>query len=207
MSITTTVVAVVAAAWLSGPTASAARVTVSVDLGWRFHYGAPPTRCTSPFTQNLTGLQCQGLSPPATHATSVEECEAACCADLSCIVYQYKHGHGCFVGDAVKLCDEGKGWISFANTTRANAVPDYAAVEYDDTDWSVVDAPHDFIITGPNATLSPYDPSGNNGQGFIPKNVGVYRKHFVVPAEWQVGVGEVAGGLWRDGCWDCLEGW
>ena len=42
-----------------------------------------------------------------------------------------------------------------------------------------------FIITGSDPTISPYDRSAEQGQAFIPKSVGAYRKHFAVPSEWQ----------------------
>jgi len=58
-------------------------------------------------------------------------------------------------------------------------VPPAAKPSFDDSDWEVVDAPHDALIT------TSYSSQANNGQGSIPKNVTFYRKHFVLPAEWQ----------------------
>lgn len=170
---------------------SAARVTVSVDLGWRFHRGLPsPSQCTTPFLQNYSGQECVGLSA-APQATSPADCELACCADPSCEIWQYSNaplpGGGCWIGQVPATgCQAGSSWTSFANTTRpTNGVPAWAALNYSDDSWDVIDAPHDFIITGPNETASPYvdDPS-LQGQAFIPKTVGVYRKHFALPASF-----------------------
>jgi hypothetical protein len=67
-------------------------------------------------------------------------------------------------------------------------VPDWAALDFADgaaANFSVVDAPHDFIITGANETESPFvNDSSLKGQAYIPKTVGVYRKHFALPADW-----------------------
>lgn len=58
-------------------------------------------------------------------------------------------------------------------------------MNFSDSDWQVVDAPHDFIIGGANESQSPYvDDRSLQGQAFIPKTVGVYRKHFALPANF-----------------------
>ncbi len=174
--------------------ASASSESVSLDLGWRFYRGTPPGGvCTSPFLTNYTGQQCNGLTNGST-ARSQGECEALCCASYNCEIWQWLGGGGggagCWYGQIPpEGCNSGTPWISFANTSRADAVPAWAAVAYDDSpsaNWSVIDAPHDFIITGADEALSPYvdDPS-LQGQAFIPKTVAVYRKHFQVPAAWQ----------------------
>ena len=49
---------------------------------------------------------------------------------------------------------------------------------FDDSTWSVVNAPHDMLIE------QPYDPKASEKQAFIPRNVGWYRKHFKLPSDW-----------------------
>jgi hypothetical protein len=44
---------------VSGVGASA---SVSLDLGWRFYRGAPPSTCTTPFLTNYSTFQCDGLA-------------------------------------------------------------------------------------------------------------------------------------------------
>ena len=172
------------------------RAVVSLDLGWRFRRGpppAPPGPCL--LGTNYTGLQCDGLSA-VTAAGSAAECAAVCCADASCELWQWSDtpapGGGCWVGDVpAGGCNPGREWVSFGNATRNGApgdVPAWAALNFADGagNWTVVDAPHDFIITGADENASPYvNDSSLKGQAFIPKTVGVYRKHFALPADWQ----------------------
>ena len=173
----------------------AAGVSVSLDLGWRFYRGLPPnpTGCTSTFLTNYTGQQCNGLINGSTAASAVD-CEALCCEDFNCQIWQWlgggRPGAGCWYGSIPpEGCNPDTPWISFANASRADAVPSWAQLDYPDTaaaNWSVIDAPHDFIITGSNPNESPYvNDRSLQGQAFIPKTVGVYRKHFQVPADWQ----------------------
>ena len=169
---------------------ASARVTVSVDLGWRFFRGLPaPATCTTPFLQNYTGQECAGLGA-APQATTAAACELTCCADPTCEIWQFSAqplpGGGCWVGAVPPTgCNPGGSWTSFANTTRAGGVPAWAALNFSDAAWDVIDAPHDFIITGANETQSPYvDDRSLQGQAFIPKSVGVYRKHFALPASF-----------------------
>ena len=54
----------------------------------------------------------------------------------------------------------------------------WTAVTYDDSSWSLIDTPHDMLITGERSAAN--DPK----QSFLPRGVGYYRKHFKLPAEW-----------------------
>jgi hypothetical protein len=176
----------------SAAAAATARTEVSIDLGWRFNRGPPPTgTCGSPFNQNFTGQQCNGLAAVPS-ATSPADCSAACCGDPLCEIWQYLDaplpGGGCWIGQVPSSgCNGGTQWISFANTSRADGtVPQWATLGFADGNWSVVDAPHDFIIVGANETASPYvNDRSLQGQAFIPKTVATYRKHFQLPASWQ----------------------
>lgn len=171
---------------------AALRTTVSADLGWRFFRGLPaPSECTTPFLQNYTGQECVGLTA-APQANSSAECQLACCADPTCQIWQWSDaptpGGGCWIGQVPPTgCNHSPSWTSFANTSRpVDGVPAWASLNYSDATWDVVDAPHDFIIGGSNETASPYvNISSLQGQAFIPKTVGVYRKHFVLPASFQ----------------------
>lgn len=170
-------------------TAQQQRVSVSIDLGWRFYYGTPNDQCNTLFNQNYTGQQCDGLGS-ASLATTPEACQDACCDSPSCQIWQFSNaplpGGGCWIGLVPEGgCNPDNNWVSFANTSRPVQAPPFAAPGYDDSAWQVVDAPHDFIITGANASASPYDPNSDGGQAFIPKSVGAYRKHFVLPSDWQ----------------------
>lgn len=63
---------------------------------------------------------------------------------------------------------KGHGW-SYANAKAGNA-QGAAAVDYDDTDWSVVDLPHDWAI------LAPPVPDANVSQGYRKRGFGWYRR-------------------------------
>jgi len=148
----------------------------------------PPAPCS-----NYTTQQCDGLAFGPSAATAAQ-CEALCCADPTCQIWQFlpggAEGGGCWTGlIPPQGCAPGTRWISFANASRSAAsAPAWAAPAYADTpgnNWSVVDFPHDFIISGPDSSASPYvDDPALQGQAFIPKAVGAYRKHFAVPADW-----------------------
>ncbi|MGQ9814988.1 MAG: beta-galactosidase GalA [Candidatus Roseilinea sp.] len=52
-----------------------------------------------------------------------------------------------------------------------------AGASFDDSAWRIVDLPHDFVVEGA------FDPGHNMDHGYLPHNVGWYRKSFDVPAE------------------------
>ena len=54
------------------------------------------------------------------------------------------------------------------------------AVQYDDSNWRVLDVPHDWSIEGPFAPENPTGPGG----GFSAAGIGWYRKHFTLPEEY-----------------------
>jgi len=52
-------------------------------------------------------------------------------------------------------------------------------VSFDDSQWELVDAPHDMLIK------QAFSESNEASQAFLPRNQGWYRKHFVLPADWK----------------------
>ena len=64
------------------------------------------------------------------------------------------------------------------------------APAFDDSDWELLDLPHDYIVEGVYSEDVPSDqgptrPKGGAGQSYLPREEGVYRKHFVLPQEWE----------------------
>jgi beta-galactosidase len=57
-------------------------------------------------------------------------------------------------------------------STKAGAAAGAAAPSYKDSDWRVLDLPHDFVVEGP------FGETENVSQGYRPKGVGWYRKTF-----------------------------
>lgn len=47
-----------------------------------------------------------------------------------------------------------------------------AAPDYDDSDWRVLDLPHDWVVEGP------FDKDANISQGYRPRGIAWYRRHF-----------------------------
>lgn len=47
-----------------------------------------------------------------------------------------------------------------------------AAPDFDDSDWRVLDLPHDWVVEGP------FDPEANISQGYRPRGIAWYRRHF-----------------------------
>lgn len=50
--------------------------------------------------------------------------------------------------------------------------------QYDDSSWTMVDAPHDMLVN------QEYNPAYSKQMGYLPRNSGWYRKHFTLPADW-----------------------
>lgn len=54
-----------------------------------------------------------------------------------------------------------------------------AARGFDDSNWTTVQAPHDFLVEGA------YSPNNTEGNSYRPRNSSWYRKNFSLPAEWE----------------------
>ncbi|HEX8322974.1 MAG TPA: beta-galactosidase GalA [Tepidisphaeraceae bacterium] len=65
--------------------------------------------------------------------------------------------------------------MSYGNAKAGNAFG-AAAMDFDDTAWRTLDLPHDWAVEGP------FDPKENVSQGYRPRGIGWYRRHFKVPA-------------------------
>lgn len=66
--------------------------------------------------------------------------------------------------------------INFAWRFANGAHPEAAQPAFDDSQWEMVDLPHDWAIAGP------FDPAGDPDTGKLPwKGEGWYRKHFTLP--------------------------
>jgi Glycoside hydrolase family 2 C-terminal domain 5/Glycosyl hydrolases family 2, TIM barrel domain/Glycosyl hydrolases family 2, sugar binding domain/Domain of unknown function (DUF4982)/Glycosyl hydrolases family 2 len=162
----------------------ASREESRFNLGWRFAYDVPASECVANFPTNMSNIECQGLSNAP--ASSPEECEQACCLSSTCQVWQYREPADCWIGLA-NACGGQSNWISFANFNRTAStdVPNWAWKNFTDSNWTLVDAPHDFIIGGANESISYFNQSNPQGQAFLPGLFGYYRKHFKLPTAWQ----------------------
>jgi len=200
-------ICVVTAAVLS---TAAARSRVSFDFGWRFILGdqgfkpAPESLAVvrasdadeasnfCEFNTNITGLQCFGLNQiPAVN--TIDECQAACCLDYTCLVWQWDANNGdspCWGGSDCSNNGTNGAWTSFVRSQPTPPNPPMPSVPctdvgkpcaqgYNDSTWRTVNTPHDFIVEGaPNQ-------NADRGHGYLPFNKSWYRKTFTVPADAQ----------------------
>lgn len=65
--------------------------------------------------------------------------------------------------------------VRYLQPAAENRFPE-AGEGFDDRPWRHVHLPHDFVIEGK------FSPDEDPGHGSLPKNIGWYRKHFVLPA-------------------------
>ncbi|MEO8616583.1 MAG: beta-galactosidase GalA [Luteolibacter sp.] len=60
--------------------------------------------------------------------------------------------------------------------TKAGNANGPASADFDDTGWRVLDLPHDWVVEGP------FDAAENCPQGYRPRGIGYYRRHFQLNA-------------------------
>lgn len=101
-----------------------------------------------------------------------------------CTNHCKKHPHGaCWTGDNKGCPYTSSVWVGGErNVTDPSVAPLPADISYNDSQWSIVDTPHDFVITGEYTEAGP---QVSNSQGNLPKNVSWYRKRFALPSDWK----------------------
>ena len=70
-----------------------------------------------------------------------------------------------------------KGHNATYRNAKAGCVSGAAAPDYDDSDWRIVDLPHDWAIEGT------VDPDANLSQGYYKRGIGWYRRKFKLAPE------------------------
>jgi len=181
------------------------RTVVPFQYAWKFHYGDDPTSlpdsgpgsCLVAFEEDLQDYGiCQGMERNPNRF-SEKDCRTACCYDPNCYAWQaypLKLGRQCFHayrGMNNITCTKPEKATGIGGGRREKApVPafrtDYSFAVADatsdiDSDWPLVDAPHDFIAEYGNFT----NDVTNFKQGYLPRNASWYRKHFTLPANWK----------------------
>jgi beta-galactosidase/beta-glucuronidase len=92
------------------------------------------------------------------------------------MLWQFSTTNGCWIGNSSK-CSPNPHWVGEG---RSSVAPEQAQPSFDDSAWEIVDLPHDFIIS---EAYDENDPA--SGHSYLPRNTSWYRKHFVLPADWQ----------------------
>lgn len=195
----------------------------------------PPQRmlnCTMPetaFPVNVSGKVFEGLQSDG--ATSAASCAAACCAlnndfaTTRCWVWQWHQAANlsrpsCWLGtpkDKRKYSNDAT-VLGFARPTPNASIPASAPTNspasdpgFDDSQWAIVDTPHDYLIAGdydpdtPPAGINSahvftsLGPPGGVGQDYRPRNLAFYRKHFNIPSTWEGStITLYFEGIWRN---------
>ena len=191
--------------------ASAARSRTSFDFGWKFIKGdqgfkpdevsvalatSPSSHADAPqfcaFDKNISHVQCMNLNQIGG-VNTIDECQAACCMDYSCLLWQWNADNGdtpCWGGADCSQNNSNTAWTSFQRTppqppnppvpnTPCTDVSKPCAQGFNDASWRNVNTPHDFVVEGV-ATQS-----ADRGHGYLPFNKSWYRKTFTVPATEQ----------------------
>lgn len=155
----------------------------------------PPGTKPDCSTFNTTrGSTCSGLKATALGNASAAACKAACCSEVGCTVYQFQAvgtnpTSNCWTGTcSTPFRGVNPTWNSGAVPTAPPVPPvpppappppqpypkicgAACGVGYDDSAWTLVDAPHDYIVTLPI-------PNSNVSQtsccGFFPRADAVY---------------------------------
>lgn len=171
--------------------ASAARSRTNLDAGWRFalNDGLGPVKCNSTaFPIDLTDKACQGLNNLA-YISSPDDCRNACCGDSKCNVWQWapNQATGCWTG-AIKdtaSCPSSKGFKSQGrpyptpspspSPSSRRCTEPQCQVDFDDSAWQSVSAPHDFVVNGT------YSETADKDHGYLPYAKGWYRLNFSLP--------------------------
>ena len=178
--------------------AQALKTRYLLDRNWKFELiGAPaPSQCSNPndFNQSYNNRQCAGLQA-AAYANDEASCMAACCADVTCDVYQWcppgnsvcSPSPSCWIGSLSGGCSapQGNSWVSKARNPLPPPPPgpgpggctDPACLpSTDDSNWRTLSIPHDFVVEG-NFTQSAI-----MSHGYLPLGKGWYRKHITIPS-------------------------
>ena len=193
-------------------TPPAGREDVTFNFAWRHSLVHPPPppppfpvprrgcgngNGTSPdaFPANRSGVQCNGLAQDAG-ATTPAACGSRCACDPACAVWQYNGGaggEGCWRGYCDGAFANVTGWVGGTRGARPfvppppappppGSRPATAQPGFPDSSpgWSGVDLPHDMII-GQAATQA----QSGSGYSYLKRWSGWYRKHFMVPEDWE----------------------
>lgn len=157
------------------------RVEVSLDLGWRTAPSDSPP-CSFPLVSR--GFRYSGGDHnnawEVSDAHDVPSCAAAACA-AGVAAFGLNSSQNCFIGDQSKW-DSTPSHPEFGTVYLRNVSgwppPQFrqAALSLDDSQWEVVDLPHDA------SAKIPRTPNSGAGEGFLPPVASVYRKHFTLPA-------------------------
>jgi hypothetical protein len=153
-------------------------------------------------------VECGGLGGDKLGAASAAACEHQCCEDNYCEVWQWKKNlnsndaGGCWRGwcAGFRTSPDWVGGIRDSPLTPPSpgTLPAEATIDYNDSSWQLINAPHDSLID--SSASKDACPTGCSGRSYIPRYVSWYRKSFKLPKEWEGNaIWLYFDGLFRDG--------
>lgn len=179
---------------------------------------SPPLQAASmdsSFTKIGSGYTCTQLAWSQLGRMTDRDCNGACSATPGCKAWMWAQKwpiaeapvYGCFIHDGTlgdhPVCtqstvDPEPGLVvGGMRTTIPPPIQQREGVtwkepDFDDSGWSSVDVPHDFILAGDETNTTsvdyPYSESADPFRGHIPRDrAGWYRKHFTLPSGWADG--------------------
>ena len=179
---------------------------------------SPPLQAASidsSFTNIGSGYTCTQLAWSQLGRMTAQDCNGACSATSGCKAWMWAQKwpiaeapvYGCFIHDGTlgdnPVCtqtsvDPEPGLVvGGMRTTIPPPIQQREGVswkepDFDDSGWSRVDVPHDFILAGDGTNTTsadyPYSESADPFRGHIPRDrAGWYRKHFALPTRWAKG--------------------
>ena len=187
------------------------------------------------FTRNVSGQVCTNLAYTALGRMGVADCQGACSATPGCLVWQYvppsgSSGHpppagfmphACYIHDGTRGSDAPSCTPAPSNSlplegaAREKAPPPvgerkgvtWATADFDDSAWTRVDLPHDFV------RLGNYSEAADSHHGNLPRDTaGWYRKRFRLDhtaARASSGGGGGGGSVWLhfEGVFQSVDVW
>ena len=177
-----------------------ARERYSMNFDWKFHEGGQDiahTTCSAAnFSKSGNYLCEEFIFNDAVPLHDPDGCANVCCAHPTCAFFQISPSGQCSIGNVISIYN-GYSWQSTCKKTNGASFysreyhsnfPDSdpthfapTAKDYDDSDWTTINLPHDFIVNATSTpNLSEIEPRPDS-HGYLPKNGTLY---IMLKYEW-----------------------
>ena len=161
------------------------REKVNFDFGWRHKLGIDSNDAVCPGFEEGTNYGTGGSVVP--NIKSADMCCRFCSLEPNCGCWDYNlKSNDCWVKTDCRT-NSSTTEHRVSGKKRNDWIPTLAQTSFDDSAWDLVNTPHDMLI------VQNFDKGASKDQGFLPRNVGWYRKSFYIPDEW----GEQSVFWWR----------
>jgi len=161
---------------LAASRAEAGRERVIANFGWRHHLGEVPAPAGScPSIEKGVNYGTGGTRHD--NVADADACCALCSGSPGCKAWDWNPQNlQCWVKpDATGPVKADR----YSGVVAKHEAPAPASRGFNDSSWQVVDAPHDMLIG------QKYNETNAASQGFLPRNVGWYRRSVCLPSAWR----------------------